>query len=203
MTWCEDGSLTFCLLRAHLIPRSDDWDYTQKFDYIHTRVTGGCWWSFEEQVIQQAFEALEPGGYLESQEYDFLVGCDDGTLDPEGPLAQWFRHITVAGERCNRSTTTGHSMKEAYERVGFVDVREVTFKIPMNGWPKDDHLKKIGRMWEINILSGLSGFSLSLFHRVFDKSAAETEVSKQAPVARGFELALRLWRSWRRFMQVC
>ncbi|KAG6040011.1 hypothetical protein E4U41_001673 [Claviceps citrina] len=156
---------------------SDVWDYSQKFDYIHTRVTGGCWWSYEEQVVRQAFEALEPGGYLESQEYDFLVGCDDGTMDPNGPLAQWSRDITLAGERCNRTTTTGQFLRAAYERVGFVDVAEVVFKIPTNAWPKDDHLKKIGRLWEMNILSGLSGFSLSLFHRVFNKSAAETEVS--------------------------
>ncbi|KAG5984674.1 hypothetical protein E4U55_003754 [Claviceps digitariae] len=154
---------------------SDQWDYSQKFDYIHTRVTGGCWCSYEEQVVQQAFEALEPGGYLESQEYDFLVGCDDGSMDPEGALAQWTRNMTLAGERCNRPTTTGLSLKESYKRVGFVDVQEVVFRIPTNGWPKDEHLKEIGRLWEMNMLSGLSGFSLSLFHRVFEKSAAETE----------------------------
>ncbi|KAG6249095.1 hypothetical protein E4U23_002458 [Claviceps purpurea] len=155
---------------------SDIWDYSHKFGYIHTRVTGGCWWSFEKQVAQQAFDALEPGGYLESQEYDFFIGCDDGTMNPDGPLAQWSRDITLAGERCHRPTTTGQFLKEAFQRIGFVDVQEIVYKIPLNGWPKDDHLKKIGRMWETNMLSGIGGFSLSLFHRVFQKSAAETEV---------------------------
>ncbi|KAG6012541.1 hypothetical protein E4U54_007467 [Claviceps lovelessii] len=155
---------------------SDEWDYSQTFDYIHTRVTSGCWWSYEEQVIQQAFEALEPGGYLESQEYDFFIGCDDGSMDPNGALAQWSRNMTLAGERCHRLTTTGHSLKASYQRVGFVDVQEVVFKIPTNGWPRDERLREIGRLWETNMLSGLSGFSLSLFHRVFEQSAAETEV---------------------------
>ncbi|KAG6185767.1 hypothetical protein E4U36_001146 [Claviceps purpurea] len=144
--------------------------------YVEDSVTGGCWWSFEKQVAQQAFDALEPGGYLESQEYDFFIGCDDGTMKPDGPLAQWSRDITLAGERCHRPTTTGQFLKEAFQRIGFVDVQEIVYKIPLNGWPKDDHLKKIGRMWETNMLSGIGGFSLSLFHRVFQKSAAETEV---------------------------
>ncbi|KAK2590759.1 hypothetical protein QQS21_011550 [Conoideocrella luteorostrata] len=157
---------------------SDSWDYSHKFDYIHTRVTGGCWMSYEKQIIQQAFDALEPGGYFESQEYDSSLGSDDGTLNLEGPLVKWFRDITIAGDRCNRPTITGHLMKEAYKRVGFVDVQEIMFKVPLNGWPKDEHLKEIGRMWEANLMSGLSGFSLSLFHRAFGRTPAETEVSR-------------------------
>ncbi|OAA33538.1 hypothetical protein AAL_01003 [Moelleriella libera RCEF 2490] len=155
---------------------SDSWDYPHKFDYIHTRVTGGCWSSFEEQVVQQAFEALEPGGYLESQEIDSSLGCDDGTLDQNGALMRWASDITTAGERCDRSTLIGQTLKDAYERVGFVDVQEIVFRIPVNGWPRDRHLREIGAMWEANLVSGLSGLSLSLFHRAFDRSPAETEV---------------------------
>lgn len=31
------------------------------------------------QVIQQAFKKLNPGGWLESQEFDIVLRCDDGT----------------------------------------------------------------------------------------------------------------------------
>lgn len=31
------------------------------------------------QVIQQAFQKLNPGGWLESQEFDIVLRCDDGT----------------------------------------------------------------------------------------------------------------------------
>jgi hypothetical protein len=84
--------------------------------------------------------------------------------------------ITMASARCERPTVIGASMKEIYERVGFVDVQQIVFKVPTNGWAKDGHLKEIGQMWERNLLSGLSGFSLSLFHRVFNRSPAEIEV---------------------------
>ncbi|KAF5127729.1 putative methyltransferase tdiE [Metarhizium anisopliae] len=156
---------------------SDPWDYSHKFDFIHTRVTGGCWASFEKQIVQQAFDALEPGGYFESQEVDSTLGCDDGTVNAGGALAQWLDDITRASTQCHRSLITGAIMKEAYERVGFVDVQEMIFKVPTNGWAKDAHLREIGKMWERNLLSGLSGFSLSLFHRVFNMSPEEIEVS--------------------------
>uniref|UniRef100_A0A1Y1MP81 Methyltransferase domain-containing protein n=1 Tax=Photinus pyralis TaxID=7054 RepID=A0A1Y1MP81_PHOPY len=156
---------------------SDSWDYSHKFDFIHTRVTGGCWASFEKQIVQQAFDALEPGGYFESQEVDSTLGCDDGTVNAGGALARWLDNITRASNQCDRPLITGAIMKEAYERVGFVDVQEMTFKVPTNGWAKDAHLKEIGKMWERNLLSGLSGFSVSLFHRVFNMSPEEIEVS--------------------------
>lgn len=36
-------------------------------------------------------------------------------------------------------------------------------RIPMNPWPKDPSLKKMGRLWEANWLDGLSAFSYKLF----------------------------------------
>ncbi|KAJ6443298.1 TAM domain-containingmethyltransferase [Purpureocillium lavendulum] len=155
---------------------ADLWEYSQKFDYIHTRVTAGCWSSFEKQVAQQAFDCLAPGGWFESQEIDSTVACDDGTLHPESAMAKWFDEITAAGEIISRSTVIGASLKEVYERVGFVDVQQRIFKIPINGWAKDKELKKLGQMWENNLVSGLSGFSYRLFNGVYGRSSAEIEV---------------------------
>ena len=62
--------------------RSDPWEYSEKFDYVHTRAISGCWSSFEKEIAQQAFDALEPGGWFESQEWDSIIACDDGTLNP-------------------------------------------------------------------------------------------------------------------------
>lgn len=105
------------------------------------------------------------------------MGSDDGTLPVDGAFVRWMNDITIASEKCNRPSITGALMKEAYERVGFVDVQQIIFKIPSNGWAKDEHLKEVGKLWERNLLSGVSGFSLSLFHRVFNRSPAEVEVS--------------------------
>ncbi|KYK60315.1 methyltransferase domain-containing protein [Drechmeria coniospora] len=157
---------------------SDPWEYSQKFDYIHTRITFGCWSSFEKQIAQQAFDLLEPGGWFESQETDSTILCDDGTMRADGPFSTWFHKITAAGEQCDRPTILGSTLKEIYERVGFVDVQERIFKMPTNAWAKDEMINKLGLMWERNLLQGLSGFSYSLFNRTYGWSAAQIEVSR-------------------------
>lgn len=156
---------------------SDPWDYSHKFDYVHTRITAGCWEDFETQIAQQAFDSLNPDGWFESQEFNSIVGCDDDTLKPGMALTNWFHEIAVAGEICRRPTVFSSKLVEIYKRVGFVDVEERVFKMPMNGWPKDPQLKEIGRMWERNFMQGLSGFSLTLFNRAYGRTPEETEVS--------------------------
>ena len=156
---------------------SQPWDYSHSFDYIHTRVTSGCWSSFKHQIAEQAFETLAPGGWLESQEFDGAVQCDDNTLNPTGPLASWFKDIRTASALVNRPVDVAANARESFAQAGFVDIQERIYRMPMNGWPKDEHLKALGRMWERNFLMGLSGFSFTLFNRAFNQTPAQTEVS--------------------------
>ncbi|KAM4062731.1 methyltransferase [Hirsutella rhossiliensis] len=156
---------------------SDPWEYSHQFDYIHTRATSGCWSSFEKEVVEQAFATLDHGGWFEAQEFDCIVTSDDGTLDPNGPFAKWLNELTVAAETLHRPIVFGTTLKEVFERVGFVDVQQRIFKLPINGWAKDERLKELGRMWERNLTQGLSGFSFQLLNRAYDRPATEIEVS--------------------------
>ncbi|KAJ6437454.1 glycoside hydrolase family 76 [Purpureocillium lavendulum] len=156
---------------------TDPWDFSHTFDYIHTRSTVGCWASFETQIAQQAFDALEPGGWFESQEVDSNVCCDDGTLKPDNPVALLFNDLVEASSRLNRPPILGATLKEVYERVGFVDVQQRGVKMPIGGWPRDPTLKEIGFMWAANLLEGLAGFSYQLLNRVFNRTAEEIDVA--------------------------
>ncbi|KAH6879781.1 putative methyltransferase [Thelonectria olida] len=156
---------------------TDPWDFNQKFDYIHTRFTCGCWSSFETQIAEQAFAALEPGGWFESQEIDGNICCDDNTLAPDGPLAVWSNDLITASEKLGRPAIVGINLKEIFERVGFVDVQQRIYKMPIGGWAKDQRLKEIGYMWGINVLDGVTGFSLQLFSKAFERTSAQIEVS--------------------------
>ncbi|RKK75809.1 hypothetical protein BFJ70_g17239 [Fusarium oxysporum] len=156
---------------------TDPWDFPQQFDYIHTRATSGCWAAFETQIAEQAFAALEPGGWFESQEVDGKVCCDDGTLDPNGPLAAWSNDLIVASEKLGRPAILAATLKEVFERVGFVDVQQRIFKMPINGWARDSRLREIGYLWGANILEGLGGFSYQLFNKAFERTSAQIEVS--------------------------
>ncbi|KAL7939315.1 S-adenosyl-L-methionine-dependent methyltransferase [Trichoderma chlorosporum] len=155
----------------------DQWDYSHKFGYIHTRLTAGCWSNFEEDIAQQAFDALEPGGWLESQEIEAAFGCDDGTLDPSGPMCTWLHDMRVAARALKRPAVLGSILKDVFEKVGFVDVQQQIFKLPTNEWPKDERLKEIGRLWGINFSQGLNGFSIQLMNKVFGRTPMEIELS--------------------------
>ncbi|KAJ3544262.1 hypothetical protein NM208_g3142 [Fusarium decemcellulare] len=156
---------------------TDTWEFAQKFDYIHTRSTAGCWASFETQIAEKAFAALEPGGLFESQEMDCNVCCDDGTLDPEGPVVTWFKDLQVASDLMNRPAIIGVTLKEVFQRVGFVDVRERRVKMPIGGWAEEKRLREAGLMWEANLRDGLGAFSYQLFSKALGRTHAEIEVS--------------------------
>lgn len=49
------------------------------------------------------------------------------------------------------------------KEVGFVDVEQRIFKVPINTWPTDEKLKDIGKWSESNWLEALAGWSYKPF----------------------------------------
>ncbi|KAK4226499.1 hypothetical protein QBC38DRAFT_366292 [Podospora fimiseda] len=148
-----------------------------QFDLIHTRITISCWSDMKTQIIQSAFDHLKPGGYLECHEIPGMPYCDDGTMPPDYGWLRWAQELYHTSALANRQSDIGPDLKRWMEEVGFVDVKEVIYKIPFNGWPKDTKLKSVGMMWQRNLLDGVSGFTLSLFSKFLDKTVEEIEVS--------------------------
>ncbi|KAH6630977.1 S-adenosyl-L-methionine-dependent methyltransferase [Chaetomium sp. MPI-SDFR-AT-0129] len=155
---------------------SEDWCYPPEFDFIHTRVTIGCWSDMKKQILQRAFDHLRPGGWFESQEIPVGIDCDDGTLTDNYGWARWVREFRAGSRIANRQVDNGPQIKEWMREIGFVDVHEVLIKIPINGWPKNLRLKQLGMMWQRILLEGVSGFSLRTFNRSLNRTVEEIEV---------------------------
>ncbi|OLN85908.1 hypothetical protein CCHL11_05342 [Colletotrichum chlorophyti] len=153
------------------------WAWPDPFDYIHTRVLLGSFGDFKNEVIQQAYDSLRPGGWLESQDFNVEAVSDDDTLAPDSALCRWVAEMNYASELIGRPLSRSHFLKQWYEEVGFVDVRQHVFKIPINGWAKNPRHKHVGKLWEQNFLDGLSGFSLALFTQVLERRQEEVQVS--------------------------
>ena len=146
------------------------------FDYVHTRMTLGCWENMQMSILQQAFDNLRPGGWCESQEMVPIPDCDDGTMPPDFSFLQWATELDYASLQANRPISDGQFLKRWYTEVGFVDVHEEILKVPLNGWPSDRRNKEIGMRWLCNLQDGLSGFTLGLHHRVYGRTQEEIEV---------------------------
>ena len=158
--------------------RRETWTFPTPFDYIHTRCSLGSYSSYKTEIAQQAFRNLTPGtGWLEAQEITCDICCDDESLPRDGALVRWADEMRRASAALDRPLSGYHEgLRTWFEEVGFTDVRELVFKIPLGHWPKDRRLKELGARWRANFIEGLSAFSMAIFHRAFQRSAEETEV---------------------------
>jgi hypothetical protein len=120
-----------------------------------------------------SYRHLEPGGYLEIQEFAPLR-CDDGTF-PDCDLKKWVSFITEASIKAGRSLMMMYELRKMIDAAGFEDVHESDYMWPENPWPKDKKLKEIG-MWTLeNINGGLEDLSMALYTRVLGWTRQEVE----------------------------
>ncbi|KAH8750854.1 S-adenosyl-L-methionine-dependent methyltransferase [Hyaloscypha sp. PMI_1271] len=153
----------------------DPWTYTEKFDFIYSRMMTGSIAKWPE-FIAQAKEFLNPGGQLEIVDIVFPIECDDGTLSKDSALMKWSNFMAEAADKLGRKVDSAKRYREQLEEAGFTDVVETRYKWPQNRWPKDQAYKELG-MWTVeNLTTGLQGLSLALFTRGLGWSAEELEV---------------------------
>ena len=142
------------------------WTYPpDHFDFVHIREMFGSipdWDGF----LQEAYRCTKPGGWVEIVEHAVEAHADDGTLPPAHFYHEWTRVLMECSRKMGKSWDI---WKEAMDRMlnaGFVDVVEVPFKWPMNGWPADAKLKRIGRFNQYRLNDGCEGFTLRMLTNV-------------------------------------
>jgi SAM-dependent methyltransferase len=145
--------------RFYVEDAEEDWRFEEPFDFIHTRmlVIGLRDW---KRFFHQAFAALKPGGYIELQDLTFPARCDDGTAPDDSPVMVWSRHMMEACRRTGKDLTISTSFPALLNEAGFVDVRAEGHTWPINKWPKEKQLKKLGSWAHQNFMQGLQGFSM-------------------------------------------
>ncbi|KAF3798683.1 Secondary metabolism regulator laeA [Colletotrichum gloeosporioides] len=142
----------------------EEWSFSRKFDYIHSMMMTGAfrdWPNFH----RQAFDNLNPGGWLEIQDIDFPMRCDDGTIPPECDLGRWNDLMMEAGRRSGFLLDTCGRAAEMMANAGFIDIVRIPFKWPINQWPRDVRHKTLGLWTEANFSVGLESMTLALFTR--------------------------------------
>ncbi|KAF8422980.1 S-adenosyl-L-methionine-dependent methyltransferase [Tirmania nivea] len=168
----------------------EEWTYpNDHFDYIHMRSLSGSFsdWEF---VLKNAYDATKPGGYFEFQDYGCELFSSEGVPltepDPELPFTRWLYHIVQAAEKAKRPLVMGRRMKGLMEKAGFVDVIESTAVWPIGAWPKNKHLKDIGKWGLLGVLDTLYPFAVHLLTTASGWSSDDVrklcgEVEKELP----------------------
>jgi SAM-dependent methyltransferase len=148
------------------------WTFKEGFDFIHCRQVHMV--LDEKRLFRQSINALKPGGWLEIKQI-LPCMCQDHTLKNTF-LARWTEEMVNAlrlnGTPFDKPEDYGKWMREA----GFVNVQVFLHLLPVNPWPKNPELKKLGLWQSLNLEEGLEGFSVALFREILGWTTEQLDV---------------------------
>lgn len=152
------------------------WTYPAgSFDFVNIRSLYGSIADWPA-LYAQVFDGLMPGGYLHQLEMSIQFKSDDGTLLPDNPMSQWSDVFHEASKRFGKSFFEVWNLSRYIRNTGFEDVVERVYKVPVNGWPADPHMKELGRWNFLHITQGAEGWGLFLLTNVMGWTPQEAMV---------------------------
>ncbi|KAH8893458.1 S-adenosyl-L-methionine-dependent methyltransferase [Thozetella sp. PMI_491] len=151
------------------------WNFSRKFNYIHSQLMIGAFQDWPK-FFRQSYEFLEPDGYLEVHDIDFVIKCDDGSLPYDSALVRWHIHMHEAAAKAGFPLDAISKVPDMMRGAGYTDIVARPLKWPINTWPKDAKHKELGRWAMENFIWGCESMSLALFTRVLGWSAEEVSV---------------------------
>lgn len=152
-----------------------DWAEPEQYDYIHCRYMAGSIKDWP-RLVNQIYENLKPGGWVEFQESANTLYSEDGSLKPDNAMVQMMDGLMEACEKIGRTMDPAPSFKRWTEEAGFQKVGEQRFKLPIGSWPRDARLKEVGTLMGVNFLEGVEAFTAALFKDVLGWSLEEVTV---------------------------
>lgn len=138
----------------------EDWSFRREtFDFIYAReflMAIRDW----DRLIKQSFDHLKPGGWLELSATIPDIRSDDDSIPKNSAYLEAGKIFFEMASKMGTPLEAPRSWKEQAERNGFVDVKEVIYKLPMGPWPKDKRLKEIGAVERMMLLEGFEAYML-------------------------------------------
>ncbi|KAI1988000.1 hypothetical protein LOZ53_004098 [Ophidiomyces ophidiicola] len=154
-----------------------EWPYQPfaSFDFIHARNIAGSVSDYDK-LFDQAFDHLSPGGYLELQSLEANFFSDDGTDKRAVTATQWQQLLLIGSEKFGKRLDVEDGWREKMEKAGFIDVADVSFKVPLRPWAKDPKLRQLGELQAIQIKESIESYSLALFTRILGWTVDELDI---------------------------
>jgi SAM-dependent methyltransferase len=163
-------------LTFEIADADEEWTFAQKFDLVHTRIMNDSSLRSWPHFFDEAFRALNPGGWVECQEVDYNRQSDDNTIPPDSRLSFWEREWTRGMEMTGLGGYCRPELvMQQMQNAGFVNVVCRRFKLPVGPWPRDEALRQAGLFGLVNVLEGLQGLSLKIFTELLHYSLDDLE----------------------------
>ena len=144
----------------------EDWSFRKNsFDFIYARelmIAIRDW----DRLIKQSFDHLKPGGWLELSCTIPEIRSDDNTIPKDSAYIEAGNIFFEMADKMGSPLEAPRSWKQQMERNGFVDVKEVIYKLPMGPWPREKRLKEIGAVERMMLLEGFEAYMLRGYTQV-------------------------------------
>ena len=114
-----------------------------EFDMVHFRYMAGAFMDWKH-IYTEAYKHLKPGGWVEVIDFDDHKAVRE-FFDKEALVPKVLDAIAEAQRRSGRARSVKHLETESLAEVGFVDVRETDYDVPMGIWPDDSEEQRIGK----------------------------------------------------------
>ncbi|KAI0881385.1 S-adenosyl-L-methionine-dependent methyltransferase [Annulohypoxylon maeteangense] len=121
----------------------DEWAHGDNWDLVHIRQVFPAIQD-PPGVCRQSFNHLNPGGWIEVQDFGGILKCDDDTFRTDSMLTQFYDMTTEALSKRGIRWTIANNMDEVLKDIGFVNIACKRFKIPIGIWPKAKRLRLVG-----------------------------------------------------------
>ncbi|KAK1148707.1 hypothetical protein N8T08_008592 [Aspergillus melleus] len=142
------------------------WVENTPYDFIHCRYMAGSIRDWA-RLVQQCFENLAPGGWIEFHETENTLYSDDGSLEGhESYMVRMMEGLMRACDMIGQTMNPAPSIRRLVEEAGFVNVSVERIKLPVGSWPKDRRLKECGSLMRVNFVEGVDAFTAALFPEI-------------------------------------
>ncbi|EEP75549.1 predicted protein [Uncinocarpus reesii 1704] len=116
----------------------EEWEYDDSpFDFIHSRYMVFAIKDMKH-LIQQSFNALRPGGWIEVQDFDSKINSPDDTIKGTC-LEHWDKSTVDAFANMGFWTRLEPSFAELLQDAGFINIQMRKFPIPLGNWGPDEN----------------------------------------------------------------
>lgn len=151
-------------LRFEIDDAENQWQFPHKFDYVHIRGMGGAIGDWPK-LLQQAYENLNPGGFVEVLDFEAWASTDDNSLPEYSAYHQYQTLLSEASESFGKLMNVSPKFQEYVQAAGFTNVAEDKRKIPLSPWPSDRKQRRMGRYMQMVMLESVEPYALALFTR--------------------------------------
>ncbi|KAJ5358486.1 uncharacterized protein N7496_010899 [Penicillium cataractarum] len=171
----------------------EDWAWREKFDLIHIRTMTGAFSEAEwESLYKTCYDNLRPGGWIKQLEYHPLAETGNESLASDNIIKEWGLNILDCAKRAGRTFYIIDTMVPRVHHVGFVNIHQKNYKIPVGPWARERQFKDAGMVSLQRWMGGMAGWSMRLFTKFgapypWSKEEVQVYVAKSSYMAPGTE----------------